>query len=128
MDWEKIIPERYRILYERSTGAFKILDTWHESVKNLPDLTEEIPDDSPAVKILNTLEVNSLMGELERMGWLKKFLPENSPISIANVTPPPVSKTIHEVAIENIKKVVETKADEGVLKEAILAIRSIVVK
>ena len=134
MDWKDKIPERYRIFYDRVSGSFKILDTWHESVMNLPDLTGEIPDDSQAVKILNTLEVNALVGELGRMGWLNKFLPEKSEaqgINIANIAPSPKSKTVQEIAIEKIADIVKSTsnsvgADEAVSKEGISAIRDLV--
>jgi len=40
MDWEKIIPERYRVKYDN--GIWFILDTWHPQVKNIADLDQDI--------------------------------------------------------------------------------------
>jgi len=131
MDWEKIIPERYRISYDRATGSFRILDTWHESIKNLPDLDGEIPDNSLAVKILNTLEVNTLIGELGKMGWLDKFISDSGTKIMA--APIVKSKTIGEIAVDRIAEIVKDTAksvgaDEAVSREGILAIREIAQK
>ena len=74
MDFEKIIPERFRIHYDSKTGVWRLLDTWHQQIKNISDLSISVPDDSPAMKILSDLELNSLIAHLDKIGWLDQIL------------------------------------------------------
>jgi hypothetical protein len=123
-DYLHEVPERYRITFDRLKGAFFILDMWHDSVKNLPpDAT--LADDSPAMKVINELEVNALIGQLKNMGWLDKFIgPIQNTVNESNFK----VKTIQEVSIENITAIVQSNKDESVTKEAISAIRDIISK
>ncbi len=72
MDFEKTIAERYRVKYESKKDCFFILDTWHEQIKNIADFNSDIPEDSPALKIISGGEANALVSELEKKGWVKK--------------------------------------------------------
>lgn len=74
MDFEKIIPERFRIHYDNRTGVWRILDTWHSQIKNISNLNTAVPDDSPAIKILSDLELNALIAYLDKIGWLDQIL------------------------------------------------------
>ena len=74
MDFEQIIPERYRVNYDRLTGVWRILDTWNAQIKNISDLEFNIPDSHPAVKIISDLELNALVAHLDKIGWLDKIL------------------------------------------------------
>ena len=71
-DWKNEIGDRFRVSYDKITNTFRILDLWDESVRNLP-LDSEVPDNSPAIKIISILELNSLLSMLDKMGWLEKF-------------------------------------------------------
>ncbi len=120
-DWREDVKERFRVNYDSVSGVFRLLDLWHESVVSLP-LDTTIPDDSPAMKILSTLEVNSLLNKLKQMGWLDKMFGPGEQIATTSMYP---KKDIKEIAIENVTRVVELSADNGVSKEAILAIEKI---
>ncbi len=127
-DWTVEFPARYSVTYDQMLGVFRVLDCWHESIKNISDLTQEVPDNSPAVKILNTMEINALLGKLRIMGWLEKYANIEGTIPASNI---PRSKTIHEIAVENIAdiaKINSNSSDPNVSKEAILAIREVVSK
>ena len=122
-DYTQEIPERFRIHYDSSSGVFRILDLWAEDIKNLPpDAT--IPDNSPAMKILSSTEVNALLGKLKQMGWLEKMFGQQGE-QATSIYP---KKDVKEIAIENVTKVVELAADFGVSKSAIEAIEKIVNK
>ena len=124
-DYKEEVPERFRINYNKLSGAFYILDMHNESVRNLPpDAT--IPEDSPAMKVLSGLEVNALLGELNKMGWIEKLFGART--EQAAVTPRVYQKTTNEIAIENITAIIQSGKDESVSKEAIMAIREIVAK
>ena len=125
MDYKEEVPERYRISFNRLQGAFYILDLWHESVHNLPP-DSDIPTDSPAMKIITSLEVNALLGELKKMGWLDKLF-VNSEAPSASL-PRPSQKSIQEISIENITSIVQADKDPSTTKEALLAIREIMNK
>lgn len=119
-DWREDVKERFRVSYSSETGVFRILDLWHDSVVSLP-LEATIPDDSPAMKVISTLEVNALLGKLKQMGWLDKMFGQGE--QVASIYS---KKDVKEIAIENVTKVVELAADCGISKSAIEAIEKIV--
>jgi hypothetical protein len=125
-DWTEENNIQYRITYDQAAGVFRILNTWHDSVKNLP-IDTEIPDNSPAMKILSSLEVNALLGILNSMGWIKKIFGDQSSSNPAFLSSEP-RKSIQEIAIENITKIASLGGDEGVAKESVMAIREVVNK
>ena len=124
MDWERIIPERYRVKYDN--GIWFILDTWHPQVKNIADLDQDISVDSPAIKKISELEINAIVGEMIKMGWLDKFKHSDEQMEISNITKK--KEDIRQIAIENITLVVQNEADSSIAREAIIAIREIVNK
>jgi hypothetical protein len=50
MNLEELVPERYRIYFNQTNNLFKIMDTWHPSIKNLK-LEDNINNSS--IKVLN---------------------------------------------------------------------------
>ena len=74
MDFEAIIPERYRAKYDPSKDCFYILDTWHPQIKNLPKLDDSIPEDSPALKIITGTEMNAILGEMKKIGYFDEII------------------------------------------------------
>lgn len=130
MDFQEIIPERYRVNY--ANGVFRILDTWHESIKNLSGLDVDIPDNSPAMAILSTEQVSALMTKLNELGWLQKYATSTDKkapqapapnIAVNNASP---LIDIRLNAIDRITEVVTTiDVDNTLAKEAISAIKSI---
>jgi hypothetical protein len=81
-DFEKVIPERYRASYDKIKDCFYILDTWHPQIKNLPNLEDSIPDDSPALKIVTGTEMNAIIEEMKKIGYLDQIIKVNAPRSI----------------------------------------------
>jgi len=73
MNYKELIPERYRARYDRISDRWLILDTWHEQIQNIADLTLDVPDNHPAIKIVSGGEVNALIGELKK---INKFGPQ----------------------------------------------------
>ena len=67
MNYKELIKERFRARYDRVSDRWLILDTWHEQIQNISDLTQDVPDNHPAVKIVSGGEVNALIGELKKM-------------------------------------------------------------
>ena len=51
LDLEKLIPERYRAKYDKKNDRWVIADLWHPQIKNLPELGDNIPEDSPALNV-----------------------------------------------------------------------------
>ena len=121
-DWEQEVKERFRVLYEKETGSFRICDLWDPTVKSLP-LDATIPNDSPAIKTLSSAEVNALLGKLNELGWLDQFKKFAGNVEMKELSQR--GKEIKQVAIENVTKVVELAADNGVSREAIAAIEKI---
>ena len=121
-DWTQEVRERYRINYDKEGGVFRLLDLWDPTVKSLP-LEATIPNDSTAIKTLSSSEVNALLGKLNELGWLDQFKKFAGNVEIKELSQQ--GKEIKQIAIENVTKVVELAADNGVSREAIAAIEKI---
>ena len=124
-DFEKTIPERFRAKYDSDGDYWAVLDTWHPQVKNIADLEQDIPLDSPAIKKIANSEMNAVIGEMIKMGWMEKFGQRIN----AEVIEKPIKnipEDIRKIAIENITLIIQNEADSSVAKEAILAIREII--
>ena len=52
------------------TNTWRILDTWHESLKSM-DVEDDVPDDSPAVTVITEGAFISLFREAARLGVLE---------------------------------------------------------
>jgi len=52
------------------TNTWRILDTWHESLKSM-DVEDDVPDDSPAVTVITEGAFISLFREAARLGILE---------------------------------------------------------
>lgn len=78
MDFKEIVPERFKARHDKKTDCFYVLDTWHPQVMNLPNLEEDIPEESPAMKVLSGAEINSIIAEMKRIGYLDKIIKVNS--------------------------------------------------
>jgi len=74
MDFEAVIPERFRCKYDALNDRWLVLDMWHPQIKNLPKLDESIPEDSPALKIITGTEMSALLGEMQKIGYLDKII------------------------------------------------------
>lgn len=72
MDFEKTVPERYRATYDSKGDRWLILDLWNPQIKNMADLTQDIPENSPALKVIAGTEMNAVIGTMIKMGWFEK--------------------------------------------------------
>ena len=136
MNLEELIPERYRIFFNRETNSFRILDTWHPTIKNLNiEANPDIPDNSPALKTLSAEEVNALIGELIKLGWLDKIIDAKvAKNQMPHISSPAISKpATKDLIVEKIAAI--TLDDSGkaephtsMAKEAIIALREIAAK
>jgi hypothetical protein len=127
-DWTEESPTQFKVKYNQEDGSFKIIDLWHETIRNLP-VDAEIPDDSPALKTLSSMEVNSLLGKLNEMGWIDKMFGKGNVSE--GFTPSTPRKSLQEIAVEKISDIatstgIANGVDPGVAKEAITGIREVV--
>jgi hypothetical protein len=125
-DWKEESEIQYRVLYDQSTGAFSILDLWNNAVRNLPsDAT--VPEDSPALKKISSLEVNALLGKLNEMGWIEKLFGKSGSPSTSSSP----KQTTMEMAIEKIENIAcntskDIGVDSEVARDAIASIKEMV--
>lgn len=132
---EELVPERYRIYFNQSNNLFKILDTWHPSIKNLKlEENPDIPDNSPAVKTLVSEEVNAIVGKLIELGWLDKLIAAKVGKGVVQeVSSSPRRPSIQELIVEKIAEVTLDDSDKkephsSVAKDAISALKEIASK
>ena len=72
--------KRWSVRYDQRSGAWNILDLWHDSLASLsPDA--EIPVDSPALKVLSADAFNALIEEANRLGVLSRLVGPRPPVS-----------------------------------------------
>lgn len=130
-DFSQLVPERYRIFYSKEQNVFRVLDTWHPIIKNL-NLEEnpDIPDNSPAIKLISGEEVNALIGELIKLGWLDKLISAKMQNEIKAA---PRNKSTTDLIVEKITEI--TLDDRGkpeshgsVSKDAVSALKEIASK
>ena len=85
MDFKEMVPERYRVKYDPAKDCFYVLDTWDPQIKNIADLTQDIPENSPAMKIITGTEMNAIVAVLKKMGRLEeKIIKPNNNHSTIN--------------------------------------------
>tara|TARA_Y100000310_G_scaffold261163_1_gene270390 strand:- start:133 stop:540 length:408 start_codon:yes stop_codon:yes gene_type:complete len=132
-DFEKLVPERFRVFFNQQNSLFRILDTWHPSIKNLKlEENPELPEESPALKNLSSEEVNAIVGELIRLGWLDKMIGAKKEQS-ENVAPMHKSKTTTDVIVDRIAEITlddgeKPEPHSSVVKDAISALKEIASK
>ncbi len=61
---------QYVAMKDETTQTWRILDTWHEALKNL-DPDDDVPDDSAAVNVLTEGKFLALVKEAARLGVLQ---------------------------------------------------------
>ena len=62
--------QQYIARRDDTTHTWRILDTWHETLSGY-DVEDDVPDDSPAIKILTEGEFIVLVREAARIGVLE---------------------------------------------------------
>ena len=62
--------QQYIAHRDETTHTWRILDTWHETLSGY-DVEDDVPDDSPAIKILTEGEFIVLIREAARIGVLE---------------------------------------------------------
>jgi len=65
--------KQYSVRYDPRSGAWHILNLWHDSLASLSP-SDEVPIDSPALKILPADAFNALIEEANRLGVLARFV------------------------------------------------------
>lgn len=64
--------KRYAAKYDEINHVWKVLDTWHESLRGLT-AADDIPDDSPALQIIPEAAFVELIREAEAVGYLSNL-------------------------------------------------------
>ena len=132
-DLEELVPERFRVFFNQQNSLFRILDTWHPSIKNLKlEENPELPEESPALKNLSSEEVNAIVGELIKLGWLDKMIGAKKEQS-ENVSPMHRSKSTTDIIVDRIAEITlddgeKPEPHSSVVKDAISALKEIASK
>ena len=69
-DLKERVPQRFIIKRDTVRDLWMIFDAWHPAVQGIVDLNMDIPESSPAIKIVTGSEVNALIQELKAEGVL----------------------------------------------------------
>jgi hypothetical protein len=132
-DLEELVPERFRVFFNQQNSLFRILDTWHPSIKNLKlEENPELPEESPALKNLSSEEVNAIVGELIKLGWLDKMIGAKKE-QVENVSLIHKSKSTVDIIVDRIAEITlddgeKPEPHSSVVKDAISALKEIASK
>ena len=63
--------QQYIAVRDDASRTWRILDSWHETLSEFNSVEDEVPDDSPAIKILTEGEFIVLVREAARIGILE---------------------------------------------------------
>ena len=97
---------QYIAIRDDASKTWRILDTWHEALKNF-NLEDDIPDDNEAVQILTESGFTALIREAARLGVLENvdFGMDNSyEIEEKDAEIAKLKDEISKIREENIKK------------------------
>ena len=64
--------KRFRATYNKQTGTWRLLDSWHDAMQKITDWNAEIPDDCPAIVLITDEGFTTLAMEAARLGILGK--------------------------------------------------------
>ena len=64
--------KRFRVTYNKQTGTWRLLDTWHDAMQKISDWTAEVADDNPAMTIVTDDGFETMAMEAARLGILGK--------------------------------------------------------
>jgi len=64
--------KRFRATYNKQTGTWRLLDSWHDAMQKITDWNAEIPDDNPAIVLITDEGFTTLAMEAARLGILGK--------------------------------------------------------
>jgi len=99
---------RYRVVYNRDQDLWRILDLHHEALMGINDPDSDIPDNSPALKILPGLAVRSLLEEMGRLGMGSGVVNAGTTALTPVVSVEPVDPIeLKKLAMEKISEIVE---------------------
>ena len=100
--------DQYVAIQDEKTRTWRILDTWHESLK-AADVEDDIPDDRPAVQIITESAFMSLIREASRLGII-----ENAVSGIDDSEYFELESQLEEklIEIDNLKSDVKSYSDE----------------
>lgn len=100
---------RYRVIYNREQDLWRILDLQHEALFGINDPDADIPDNSPALKILPGLAVRAMLEEMKRLGMDGGITITPVP---ANVTPMIDPTELKKEAMAKIAEIVDKATPE----------------
>lgn len=108
--------QRWKARYNPTTGAWHLLDLWHESLASMsPD--DAIPDGSPALRVVQADAFEAVLDEAKRIGVLSRWVGPPAPtsstasvegakISSEAVSPPGKDNTVALRALGTIERIV----------------------
>jgi len=100
--------DQYVSIQDERTKTWRILDTWHESLKT-SDVEDDIPDDSPAVQIITENAFISLMREASRLGIMENAFSHMDNTDILDEELAKVESELEDsyIEIENLKNTMQ---------------------
>jgi hypothetical protein len=91
--------QQYIAHRDEATHTWRILDSWHETLSGY-EVDDDVPDDSPAIKILTEGEFIVLIREAARIGILENANLDNKPTESGDFN---IIAEEHGVEIEKIE-------------------------
>lgn len=96
---------RFSSQYDEKTHTWRLLDTWHSSLKNV-NIEDEIEDDHPALTILPEAAFIDLVKTATRMGILENAMIASNSEEVERLTE---KNSSYKAEIENLQKMLLAK-------------------
>ena len=103
--------QQYIAVRDEATKTWRLLDTWHESLKNLQS-DDDVEDDNPAITVLTEGAFISLVREAARIGTL-----ENASFGVETMEPDETLVNELKAEISGLKEQLSLEKQEVVLSK-----------
>lgn len=112
--------KKWSIRRDPRSGAWWVLDLWHESLAGLSP-ESEVPEDSPALTIIPADAFGALIAEADRLGVLTRIVGPKRPESVEEVPTPGGEKTflgykLRNKALDLVRDIVATQSADDLTR------------
>ena len=117
--------KRFRVTYNKQTGTWRLLDTWHDAMQKISDWTAEVADDNPAMTIVTDDGFETMAMEAARLGILgKAVMPIDNTVEVAAFKET-IKKQEAEIAeYQKEQKAMQDRIGEEIKKNASLVLEA----
>jgi 2,3-bisphosphoglycerate-independent phosphoglycerate mutase len=117
--------KRFRVTYNKQTGTWRLLDTWHDAMQKISDWTAEVADDNPAMTIVTDDGFETMAMEAARLGILGKAVMPVDNTAEVDACKETIKKQVTEIEeYQKEQKAMQDRIREEIQKNASLVLEA----